>query len=104
MAERKITAEEYNALKNQERAEAYELLSAGTQKLLSGDELKSYAEMQAKLFNFSASNVMPGVSGTRSAGQGKTTSAVVLHGTVNFHVSPSSFRSHADSILPYDER
>ena len=58
MAERKITAEEYNALKNQERAEAYELLSAGTQKLLSGDELKSYAEMQAKLFNFSASNVI----------------------------------------------
>ena len=58
MAERKLTAEEYNALKNQERAEAYELLSAGTQKLLSGDELKAYADMQAKLFNFSASNVI----------------------------------------------
>lgn len=58
MAERKLTAEEYNALKNQERAEAYELLSQGTQKLLSGDELKAYADMQAKLFNLSASNVI----------------------------------------------
>ena len=52
---------------------------------------------------FSASNVIPGVSGTRSAGQGKTTSAVVLHGTVKFQTSSFSFRSQADSILPYDE-
>ena len=53
---------------------------------------------------FSASNVIPGVSGTRSAGQGKTTSAVVLHGTENVQTSSFSFRSHADSIFPYEER
>ena len=53
-----IGPEEYSELKKQEKAEVFELLSSSTQKLLSADKLREYADMQAKLFNHSVSNVL----------------------------------------------
>jgi len=41
-----------------ERAETFEMLSESTQKLLSDNKLKEYADMQAELYDYSASNVL----------------------------------------------
>jgi len=54
----RMDAEEYSELKRQEKAEMFDLLSDATQKLLSGSKLKEYADMQAKLFKQSVSNVL----------------------------------------------
>lgn len=63
MAEREdinvsMSSDEYSELKRQEKADVFELLSASTQKLLSGSRLKEYADKQAQLFTHSVSNVL----------------------------------------------
>ena len=57
MTER-MSNEEYRALKQQEKEDVFEMLSDATQSLLSADKLREYADMQAKLFGHSASNVL----------------------------------------------
>ena len=57
MTER-MSKEEYKAYKQQEKAEVFDALSEATQKLLSADHLKEYADMQAKMFGHSVSNVL----------------------------------------------
>jgi len=57
MTER-MSNEEYRAFKQAEKAEVFDALSAATQSLLSADKLREYADLQAKLFGHSASNVL----------------------------------------------
>ena len=57
MTER-MSNEEYRLLKQQEKENVFEMLSDATQSLLSADKLREYADMQAKLFGHSASNVL----------------------------------------------
>ena len=57
MTER-MSKEEYRAFKQQEKAEVFDTLSEATQQMLSGDKLKEYADLQAKLFGHSVSNVL----------------------------------------------
>lgn len=57
MTER-MSKEEYRAFKQQEKAEVFDALSEVTQQMLSGDKLKEYADMQAKLPGHSVSNVL----------------------------------------------
>ena len=57
MTER-MSKEEYRAFKQQEKAEVFDALSEATQQMLSGDKLKEYADMQAKLPGHSVSNVL----------------------------------------------
>lgn len=53
-----MTKEEYRAFKQQEKADVFEKLSAATQKLLSAEHLKEYADMQAIMPGQSVSNVL----------------------------------------------
>ena len=55
---RTMSPDEYSELKRQEKAEVFDLLSDATQKLLSPDKLREYADKQAQLFNHSVSNVL----------------------------------------------
>ena len=57
MTER-MSNEEYRAFKQAEKAEVFNVLSDATQSLLSANMLKEYADLQAKLFGHSASNVL----------------------------------------------
>ena len=54
----RMNPEEYSEFKKQEKAEVFELLSAATQKLLSPDRLKEYADKQAQFLSHSVSNVL----------------------------------------------
>ena len=45
-----MSPDEYLELKRQEKAEVFDLLSDATQKLLSPNMLKEYADKQAQLF------------------------------------------------------
>ena len=47
---RNISADEYSELKRQEKTEVFDLLSNATQKLISPEGLREYAEKQAQLF------------------------------------------------------
>ena len=55
---RTISSDEYAEFKRQEQAEVFDMLSDATQKLLSPDRLKEYADKQAQLFRHSVSNVL----------------------------------------------
>ena len=55
---RNISADEYSELKRQEKTEVFDLLSNATQKLISPEGLREYAEKQAQLFRHSVSNVL----------------------------------------------
>ena len=55
---RTMSADEYSELKKQEKTEVFDLLSDATQKLLSPDRLREYADKQAQLFRHSVSNVL----------------------------------------------
>ena len=57
MTER-MSNEKYRLLKQQEKENVFEMLSDATQSLLSADKLREYADLQAKLFGHSASNVL----------------------------------------------
>ena len=82
----RMSSEEYTELKKQEKAEVFELLSDATQKLLSGDRLKEYADKQAQLFKHSVSNVLlimeqaPEATWVRSYDDWKADGVTVLKG------------------------
>ena len=81
-----MSADEYSELKRQEKAEVFDLLSDATQKLLSPDRLKEYADKQAQLFNHSVSNVLlimeqaPEATWVRSYDDWKADGVTVLKG------------------------
>ena len=83
---RTMSADEYSELKRQEKAEVFELLSDATQKLLSPDRLREYADKQAQLFNHSVSNVLlimeqaPEATWVRSYDDWKEDGVTVLKG------------------------
>ena len=83
---RTMSADEYSELKRQEKAEVFDLLSDATQKLLSPDRLKEYADKQAQLFNHSVSNVLlimeqaPEATWVRSYDDWKADGVTVLKG------------------------
>lgn len=83
---RTMSADEYSELKKQEKAEVFDLLSASTQKLLSGDNLKAYADKQAQLFRHSVSNVLlimeqaPEATWVRSYDDWKADGVMVIKG------------------------
>ena len=82
----RMNPDEYSELKKQEKAEVFELLSSSTQKLLSAEKLKEYADMQAKHFNHSVSNVLlimeqdPEATWVRSYDDWKKDGVTVLKG------------------------
>ena len=77
---------EYSELRKQEKAEVFDLLSDATQKLLSPDRLKEYADKQAQLFRHSVSNVLlimeqaPEATWVRSYDDWKADGVTVLKG------------------------
>ena len=81
-----MNSEEYAELKRQEKAEVFDMLSDATQKLLSGDDLKKYADKQAQLFGHSVSNVLlimeqdPDATWVRSYDDWKADGVTVLRG------------------------
>lgn len=96
---------EYSELKRQEKAEVYELLSEGTQKLLSGEELREFADMKAKLFTHSVSNVllikeqMPEATWVRSYDDWKADNVVVLKGEAGIKTLDSYRYRRRDGTL-----
>ena len=83
---RTMSPDEYSELKRQEKAEVFDLLSDATQKLLSPDKLREYADKQAQLFNHSVSNVLlimeqaPEATWVRSYDDWKADGVTVLKG------------------------
>ena len=83
---RTMSADEYSELKRQEKAEVFELLSEATQKLLSPEALRAYADKQAQLFKHSVSNVLlimeqaPDAKWVRSYDDWKADGVIVLKG------------------------
>ena len=83
---RTISADEYSELKREEKTEVFDLLSNATQKLLSPDRLKEYADKQAQLFRHSVSNVLlimeqaPEATWVRSYDDWKAEGVTVLKG------------------------
>ena len=83
---RTMNPDEYSELKRQEKTEVFDLLSDATQKLLSPDKLKEYADKQAQLFNHSVSNVLlimeqaPEATWVRSYDDWKADGVTVLKG------------------------
>ena len=83
---RTMSPDEYSELKRQEKAEVFDLLSDATQKLLSPDRLKEYADKQAQFFNHSVSNVLlimeqnPEATWVRSYDDWKADGVTVLKG------------------------
>ena len=81
-----MSPDEYSELKRQEKAEVFDLLSDATQKLLSPDRLKEYADKQAQLLNHSVSNVLlimeqaPEATWVRSYDDWKADGVTVLKG------------------------
>ena len=81
-----MNANEYSELRKQEKAEVFDLLSDATQKLLSPDRLKEYADKQAQLFRHSVSNVLlimeqaPEATWVRSYDDWKADGVTVLKG------------------------
>ena len=81
-----MSPDEYLELKRQEKAEVFDLLSDATQKLLSPNMLKEYADKQAQLFTHSVSNVLlimeqdPEASWIRSYDDWKADGVAVLKG------------------------
>lgn len=84
--EMNMTSDEYAELKRQEKAEVFELLSEATQKLISPEGLKAYADKQAQLFKHSVSNVLlimeqsPEATWVRSYDDWKADGVTVLKG------------------------
>ena len=54
----KMSPEEYRELKQNERNEVFEMLSESTQSLMEKEELLSYLDLQAELFDQTTSNVL----------------------------------------------
>ena len=54
----KMSPEEYRELKQNERNEVLEMLSESTQSLMEIEELLSYLDLQAELFDQTTSNVL----------------------------------------------
>ena len=92
----RMSPDEYSEFKKQEKAEVYDLLSEATQKLISPEGLRDYADKQAQLFNHSVSNVLlimeqaPEATWVRSYDDWKADGVTVLKGesgikTLGFH-------------------
>ena len=92
----RMSPDEYSEFKKQEKAEVFELLSDATQKLISPEGLRAYADKQAQLFNHSVSNVLlimeqdPDATWVRSYDDWKADGVTVLKGesgikTLGFH-------------------
>ena len=83
---RTMSADEYSELKKQEKAAVFELLSEATQKLISPEGLRAYADKQAQLFKHSVSNVLlimeqaPEATWVRSYDDWKADGVTVLKG------------------------
>ena len=81
-----MSTDEYSELKRQEKAEVFELLSEATQKLISPEGLKAYADKQSQLFRHSVSNVLlimeqaPEATWVRSYDDWKADGVTVLKG------------------------
>lgn len=54
----KMNPDDYKEMKQQEKNEVFEMLSASTQKLQDPEALKNYLDMQGKFLNLSVSNVL----------------------------------------------
>ena len=54
----RMSKEEYREVKQQEKSEVYDMLSASTQSLMDKSEFKKYLDLQGRFFNQSPSNVL----------------------------------------------